>query len=243
LEGNLGSFWSGGSCRDISVVLPYTRVLAHAGLLGEQVQNATARSEATLRVWSRDPESGAVTLHEVPAATERAIPIQGLTVFIDAGLEAKLHQLRREGLPTETGGILLGYHDLNVNALVLVDALPAPSDSDASPEFFERGVEGLAVAVGEAARRTAGVVGYVGEWHSHPDGYPPAPSGRDLYQLVYLALRMADDGLPAVSAIVSEKEVRVMGGLISSSAVRPVVVGHHAESHGTTMDGARRPWR
>ena len=59
-------------------------------------------------------------------------------------------------------------------------------------------------------------MGYVGEWHSHPDGYSSAPSGHDLYQLVYLALGMSDDGLPAVSVIVSEDEVQILGGVVKT---------------------------
>lgn len=214
LDGNLGTFWSGASCRDISVVLPYSRVIAHAGLLAEQVRRAASRSEPAIRVWSSDPDSGAVAMHELPALTERTVPFGSLSVFVDAGLEEKLHFFRRQGLPEETGGVLLGYHDFNVNALVLVDALAAPPDSKRSTAFFERGVQGLAAAVNEATRRTAGIVGYVGEWHSHPQGYSSDPSSRDLYQLVYLALGMSDDGLPAISAIVSQSDVQIIGGVV-----------------------------
>ena len=126
--GNLGTFWSGASCRDISVVLPYSRVVAHAGLLAEQVQRAARGVEAMIRVWSRDP---GLTVPwrcgRCQCSGERSVAIGGLSVFIDAGLEDKLRILRHQGLPKETGGILLGYHDFNVNALVLVDALPAPA--------------------------------------------------------------------------------------------------------------------
>jgi integrative and conjugative element protein (TIGR02256 family) len=219
LDGNLGTFWSGASCRDISGVLPYSRVLAHAGLLAEQVQRAAVREAPMIRVWSRDPDVGAVAMHEVPVAGERSVVVGTLSVFIDAGLEDKLRSLRQKGLPEETGGILLGYHDFNVNAVVLVDALPAPVDSLRSTAFFERGIQGLATAVNNATRRTAGIVGYVGEWHSHPEGYSAAPSGQDLFQLVYLALGMADDGLPAVSVIVSETDVQIIGGVVKHVTV------------------------
>jgi integrative and conjugative element protein (TIGR02256 family) len=215
LAGNLGTFWSGASCRDISVVLPYSRVAAHAALLAEQIQHAVNRPEATIRIWTRDQESGAVAMHEATVSSERSAPIGDLTVYIDEGLENKLRSLRRLGLPEETGGVLLGYHDFNVNALVLVDAIEAPADSRRSTEFFERGVQGLSEAVNEASRRTAGVVGYVGEWHSHPAGFSSDPSGHDLKQLVYLAVGMADDGLSAVSVIVSDEDVRIMAGVLA----------------------------
>ena len=153
-------------------------------------------------------------MHEARAFSERSVPFGDLTVFVDAGLEDKLRSLRQQGLPEETGGVLLGYHDFNVNALVLVDAVAAPPDSSRSTEFFERGVQGLSAAVSEASRRTAGIVGYVGEWHSHPAGFSSHPSGHDLHQLIYLAVGMADDGLPAVSVIVSDDDVRIMAGVV-----------------------------
>lgn len=215
LAGNLGTFWSGASCRDISVVLPYSRVTAHAAVLAEQTQYAASRPEASIRIWTRDQDSGTVAMHEATACSERFVPFGDLTAYIDEGLENKLRSLRRQGLPEETGGVLLGYYDFNVNALVLVDAIEAPADSRRSTEFFERGVQGLSAAVSEASRRTAGVVGYVGEWHSHPSGFSSNPSGHDLNQLVYLAVGMADDGLPAVSVIVSDDDVRIMTGALA----------------------------
>ena len=125
--------------------------------------------------------------------------------------------MREHHLPNETGGILLGYHDLNINAIVVVDALEAPSDSRSSPGHFERGVEGVASAGREASRRTAGIVGYVGECHSDPKGHGADPSADDFYQLVYLALGMAQDGLPAVSLIAGDKgDLRAMKAAVGS---------------------------
>ena len=76
------------------------------------------------------------------------------------------------------------------------------------------GIAGLAEMVAEASRRTAGIVGYIGEWHSHPPGHSAAPSHDDLIQLVHLALGMSDDGLPAVQLIVGEHDLRVLQGVV-----------------------------
>jgi hypothetical protein len=72
----------------------------------------------------------------------------------------------------------------------------------------------LAEAVKDAAKRTAGMVGYVGEWHSHPPGHSASPSRHDLVQLVHLALGMADDGLPAVQLIVGEQDLQILQGAV-----------------------------
>jgi len=214
LDGNLRTFWSGASCRDISVVMPYSRVVAHAATLAEQVQQAVLLPEAAIRVWNRAPKSGAVAVYEMPVCSERTMKFDELDLFMDLGLEEKLRAMRAAHSPSETGGILLGYYDFNVKAVVVVDALPAPADSAASRTFFERGVAGLTKAVEDAAKRTASVVGYLGEWHSHPPGHSANPSQDDLLQLVYLALGMADEGLPALSLIVGENDIQVMQGMV-----------------------------
>lgn len=214
LAGNAKSFWSGASCRDISMVMPYSRVMVHASTLAEQIRPTSAAGVASIRVWQRDPESGAVEVHDVQPNAERRMQLGDFDLFIDAGAEGQLRDLRMKGLPNETGGVLLGYYDFNVKSVVVVTCLPAPPDSTASQGAFKRGIAGLADAVNEASRRTAGIVGYIGEWHSHPRGHTASPSRDDFVQLVHLALGMSDDGLPAVQLIIGEGDMQVLHGAV-----------------------------
>lgn len=216
LEGNLGTFWSGASCRDISVAMPYSRITAHASTLAEQIMLCSRVKAACIRIWSRDAETGGVSVHDVPPAEERRLHFGDLTVFYDEWLASYLKSLRLAALPAETGGVLLGYLDFNVGAIVLVDVLPAPPDSRSSADSFERGTVGLAKAVQEASARTAGIVGYVGEWHSHPSGHSATPSRDDLVQLAEISLGMYGDGLPALQLIVGEDDLQVLQGRVQS---------------------------
>jgi integrative and conjugative element protein (TIGR02256 family) len=214
LAGDVGSFWSGASCRDISMVMPYSRIMGHASTLAEQILVAAVHEGAVIRVWQRDPVRGSVDVHEVPAVAERRMSFDDFDLFLDAGIEQQLRELRTQGFPNETGGVLLGYYDFNIGAVVVVAGLPAPPDSKSNRDSFERGIAGLAETVAEASRRTAGIVGYIGEWHSHPPGHSSSPSRDDLLQLVHLALGMADDGLPAVQLIVGENDLQVLQGMM-----------------------------
>jgi len=212
LRSNGSTFWSGAGCRDISVSLPYSSVLAHAATQSEQLMMLVNEDTAGIRVWVRDQATGAVHAHVVACEEQVTYALGEFTGYLDKGLEAKLFDLRNACLPNETGGVLLGYWDFNVKALVVVDALPAPSDSVADGGSFVRGTAGLLETIEEVHRRTAGVVGYVGEWHSHPPGVQAKPSGDDLVQLVTLAQRMAADGMPIASLIVGEGEIKLMQG-------------------------------
>lgn len=212
LDGHLGSFWSGASCRDISYKLPHSSVVAHAATLAEQLIRRHVQPQAAIQAWHRDPETGSIQVFDVPVHVP-VVRLRGpLTVHLDQGLEDKLRKLRAVRLPAESGGVLLGYHDLNLGEAVIVDVLPPPPDSRHSTGHFERGVEGLLESYSEVQRRTGNVVGYLGEWHSHPPGHSARQSPEDLLQLFKLALGMADDGLPVIQLIVGEHNLDLYAG-------------------------------
>ena len=213
LDENRRSFWSGASCRDISVVMPYSVIVGYAATFADQIPRLFLIDEAAIRIWSRDEISGVVSVNSVDVSKELHLTFDGLDLFIDAGVYRKMASLRDKHLPAETGGILLGYHDFNINSIIVVDALPAPNDSNATSGGFERGLEGVIEAVVEAERRTAGIVGYIGEWHSHPKGCSTTPSGDDKYQLVYLAQGLGMEGLPAVMLIIGDNGLSALKGV------------------------------
>ena len=62
-------------------------------------------------------------------------------------------------------------------------------------------VEGLSEALSEIQTRTASMLQYVGEWHSHPDGYSTRPSSDDKRAFEWLVELMEIDGYPGVMRI------------------------------------------
>lgn len=204
------TFWSGASCRDISMVMAYSKIAVHAATLAEQVQTAVAQKDARIRVWQRDIETGSMTAHDVAVADERTIVLDEYKIYIDEALVESLVLMRADNLPNETGGILLGYYDFNIMSVFIVDALPAPPDSVSTQASFERGVQGLSDAIAEATQRTAGIVKYIGEWHSHPEGHRSDPSMDDVIQITHLAMGMAEEGLPVLQLIVGDDGINVL---------------------------------
>ena len=55
------------------------------------------------------------------------------------------------------------------------------------------------------AQETDGMLEYIGEWHSHPNGADTRPSTDDVQVFTWLTEKMALDGLPALMMIVGEK--------------------------------------
>jgi integrative and conjugative element protein (TIGR02256 family) len=113
-------------------------------------------------------------------------------------------------LSNETGGILLGYFDYKIKALYLVEALAAPPDSKEEKVSFIRGKSGMPEMLTECFHRTANIVQYIGEWHSHPDGVSPTQSSDDVNLLKHLSESMAPEGASPVIAIVGERSINFL---------------------------------
>lgn len=203
-----GSVRTGGSCRDVSLVLSLELVQLHAAILARQVRVAAGQADARISVWTHEADGGGVTRYDVPVLPSRQMRAAGWTIGWDAGIEAQLRAWRAQSLPAETGGILLGIVDTVLKTIQVVDVLPAPQGSEGSPHGFIRvASQTLLERVRETRERTGNAVDYVGEWHSHPDGCAVAPSDIDLLQLASLSERLGAEGLPAMVAIVGEDGV------------------------------------
>ena len=195
------------SCRDVSNAMPQHRVSLHAALTAYALREALTTAGARIRLWSSDNEGGVRSLNILPEPMiERQIDKWKL-VF-DAGLVTKLEDLRRNGLPKETGGVLLGMWDVVHGIVYVADTIAAPPDSKMCTTCFIRGREGLLEAVTQAGRATGNMLQYIGEWHSHPTGYTTAPSHDDCKLFDWISEKTTQDGYEPVMAIVGEPDIR-----------------------------------
>lgn len=77
---------------------------------------------------------------------------------------------------TEAGGVLIG--SLRGPHIEVIDCThPMPNDLRRS-HAFDRQDAGHVAAIHAAMKGSAGTIGYVGEWHTHPEPVP-SPSGQD----------------------------------------------------------------
>jgi integrative and conjugative element protein (TIGR02256 family) len=71
---------------------------------------------------------------------------------------------------------------------------------------YIRGCKGLTQRVDEIERITDGMLGYVGEWHSHPRNCGCSPSEDDRKAFRWLARNMNVAGFPALMLIVGDEK-------------------------------------
>lgn len=209
------------SCRDVTSTIPQDLVAVHSGVGARAVRRAVDDEHAAIAIW-RVKEDVSVSVRHVTPEPVTAFLNSDWTIRTDAGLIRRLQRLRRAKLPKETGGILIGHHDMARRIIYVVDGLPAPPDSKERPVFFERGSEGLRQDVAEIEKRTAGMLTYIGEWHSHPEDAPPLPSDEDRDVFTWLRRHMAEDGLPPLMAIVSEDEIGCYVDRITAGVREPL---------------------
>ena len=193
----------GHTCRDVTSTLSQDTLSLFSGIAAGALRETIAHAGSSLAVWQTSANHS-VSYRAVELADPVEIQCGDWQISTDVGVLRKLSDLRKQALPNETGGVLLGYTDQLRKVLYVVDTLPSPPDSDEWPRSYIRGCDGLQEAVDEITRRTGGAIAYLGEWHSHPDESTCEPSLADVAFLAWLTDHMFLDGMPALMAIVGE---------------------------------------
>ena len=193
----------GQSCRDITSDIPQDFVAIHAANGSRAVRQVASTAAARIVVWRADRDGNVRRVDVGPAPAVRHA-VGDWTVYTDAMLVYRLATLRESKLPRETGGVLLGSFDLDHKLIYIVDTIPSPPDSEEWPTLYIRGYKGLKRKVEEFARKTDGMLEYIGEWHSHPRSCSTTPSNNDIQVFSWLTELMDVEGLPALIMIVGD---------------------------------------
>lgn len=195
------------SCRDVSATIPQHLVGLLAGIGSQSVQTVLGQSAAHISVWQTHTADMTVSRIQQPPS---AVVVQckgDWRILTDSWLLEQLRLQREERLPNETGGVLIGAIDEEHRRIYVVLSVPSPPDSVEWPTRYIRGYQGLRHRVEEIDALTAGELTYIGEWHSHPQGYSCEASSDDQHVLQWLIDERAVDGVPGVMAIVSDEGV------------------------------------
>ena len=106
--------------------------------------------------------------------------------------------------PRETGGLMIGVIHSKRRIIYVTRLIDAPADSKGTANWFYRGTRRLPETVNEIHRSSGGLLGFVGDWHTHPRG-----SGRisptDVAAMMKTKRRFDVAGLPTFILIVSHK--------------------------------------
>ena len=200
-----GTMRSGVGCRDVSTQIPQDLVGLLSGIGSRAVRRAVETDDAQIATWRVDESDYTVSNAVVEVQEARSRKKNGWRIFWDAQLENKLRGYRNAKLPKETGGVLIGSFDMARRIIYVVDATEAPPDSQECRNGFLRGLEGLQEEVDAVQLATSGMLGYIGEWHSHPTGNV-APSSLDRNVVSWVKQTLDDEGQVGVVGIVGRRQ-------------------------------------
>lgn len=132
---------------------------------------------------------------------------------LDAALAAG-----QQALPREIGGILLGFR--TPQAVVITRVLVVPDPRSSHCTYLRH--RGLAQALMEAAFADAPrVVGYVGEWHTHPNDVPPSRADR---RAIGATARLATGPVALLVLAYPATGPARLCGIVAQARSRPVPV-------------------
>lgn len=203
----------GLSCDSTTLRLADETVSLHAAALTRRLrlplmrQRPQLSSDGTLFLSKLNDDGGIhsveKTIAPVDVVTARNDP--QWAVRFAGGLVEQMKVALRRARPSETGGLLVGMINRKRRIIYVTRLLDAPQDSEGTPATFLRGVQDLPAAVRNIEQRTGGLVGYIGEWHSHPAGGPDL-SITDLKAVVHLKRSLDRVPMPTVVVVVTQRD-------------------------------------
>lgn len=194
------------TCRGTSLVYPQDNAAIFAGISSKVIKQIDNQCDAAIMVW--DWKDLSMTRYEETAEKCQEILCDGWNIKVLPSLMDRLYCQRKEKLPNETGGVLIGSYDFAHNICYIVDAIDSPSDSKEYPDAYIRGSNGLYEKVCKIENITIGNLTYIGEWHSHPTD-STFPSADDMKLLQSIADYTFSQSSPGCMMIVGENHYSI----------------------------------
>jgi len=199
------------SCRDISNRIPQENIVILSSICFSFLRQSINIEEGAIHIWHINQDNYNVKNYSFPVYDNQISKNKtGWDIITDEYLKTKLINARKEKLPLETGGILLGSYDMSRKIIYITDTIISPPDSVERPISYIRGCSGLAEKVNKIIELTQSKLDYIGEWHSHPCGYSDKPSDYDKTLLCWITNHMKNEGFPGLMIICSDTGLNII---------------------------------
>ncbi|HWB27615.1 MAG TPA: Mov34/MPN/PAD-1 family protein [Chitinophagaceae bacterium] len=204
----------GLGCSSSTVVMPDDIISAHAAIISTLLHHQQGRKDIGDKgLLFRSM----VTMEGIPQTATRFDLVEafdviacqrgsGWEVRFMAGLTKRLIALCRSYKPRETGGVLIGLCNYKTKTIHVFDFTTQTVDSKGTATYFIRGIHGLPAAVNKVRSETGDMVGYIGEWHSHPMDLE-ALSGKDKKTIEELLPLNQKVPIPTCSVIATNHKI------------------------------------
>lgn len=195
----------GLGCNSETFILADDIISLYAASMSITLKDIFAGNHADGGCWMYiSDECGGLKVHKIEVPQYDCYDVDMWHVRIsDRVIKDIMEQTMVAGV-LETGGYLIGQCNLKTNTIHVVDTIEAPEDTIHRGDYLVLGKAGVKKKLSQIERRSGATFGYVGEWHSHPNG-PDDFSTTDFEEFANKAEEMVADGAtkPILEVLVS----------------------------------------
>ncbi|WP_165784741.1 ThiF family adenylyltransferase [Solitalea longa] len=166
----------GVGCNSETTILSDDKISSHASYFSGALKKEMAKFSIKGRIYLNrilDEEDYRIETKVIsvnPFDTFKAVNDSKWSIRFKSGIIEQLTKEFSVAGKSETGGVFVGVFNYKTNTIHITDSIKAPIDSKSSSTLFIRGQSGLSKKISEIESSTGGQIGYIGEWHTHPDG-------------------------------------------------------------------------
>lgn len=184
----------GLGCNSETFILADDVISLYAASMSITIKDIFAGNHVNGGCWMymRD-EYGGLKIHKIEVPQFYCYDADTWKVRIcDKVVEDIVEQTEMAGI-YETGGYLIGQCNLKTKTIHVIDTIEAPEDTIHRGDYLVLGKAGVRKKLSQIERKSGATFGYVGEWHSHPNG-PNGFSVTDLEEFANKVEEMKTDG-------------------------------------------------
>lgn len=194
-------FHIGFGCSSDTMVLDDATISNHASVIPHCINKYSQLDDGTLIInyFNKDVlENNFIKVFTIRKYTSWKLR-EGWIIHCPSKVIERLKQISYE--KTENMGIWFGHINNRMKRFTIVD-IYIPEDNKRSSGNVTGGTQGVTEKIKQIIRSTGGMIGYIGEWHTHPNG-SIMPSETD-----YKAFEMIDKGnRPFLMSIIGHNNI------------------------------------
>ncbi|MDR6761922.1 hypothetical protein J2Y38_002133 [Flavobacterium sp. 2755] len=204
----------GLGCNSVTTVMSDDLISFHAAAFSQVLGSAG---------YLKQEDSGLLYLsvsrkaNGIPQISSRQFPIKPFDVFeceagsgwsirFFPGVCQDLRKMSEKAGKLETGGVLIGVANYKTKVIHVFEASGEPEGSYGTVVAFTRGIIGLPEFIDQIKYNTGEIIGYIGEWHSHPMNLERL-SGQDLETIEKLKEINRRTPIPTCAVIVTPHRI------------------------------------
>ena len=166
----------GVGCNSETTVLSDDKISSHASYFSGVLKREMTASSTDGKIYlnriieAQDYTIETQAISVKPFKVLSALNDPGWVIRFKDGVIEQIEQACSKAGRNETGGVFVGICNYKTKTIHVTDCINAPIDSKADATHFIRGYKGLPDEIREIKNNSGGQIGYIGEWHSHPEG-------------------------------------------------------------------------